>query len=108
LHVEVVQTFLLLPARMLICHLAGHMMAACCTLPVHTPWVQQCLMLVHVGSQDQGVGTPIKYLARTNNWNAYIIYIVILIIIHIIMIITVVLHGMALSCKVLNNLRHFV
>ena len=28
---------------------------------------------------------------------------------HIIMIITtVVLHGMALSCKVLNNLRHFV
>ncbi len=27
-------------------------------------------MLGHVGSQDQGLGTPSRYLARTISWNA--------------------------------------
>ncbi len=29
-----------------------------------------CLILLHVSSQDKGLGTPSRYIARTISWNA--------------------------------------
>ena len=55
-------------------------------------------MLVHVGSQDWGLGTPSRYLAGTISWNAYklllqiITIITIVVIIIIIIIITIYYH----------------
>ncbi len=39
-------------------------------LSAHTPWVQFSIVLVHVGSQAEGLGTPSRFLARTISWNA--------------------------------------
>ena len=54
-------------------HFINTDMNYCCT----RPWVEsgkfaffEAKMLVHVGSQDWGLGTPSRYLARTISWNA--------------------------------------
>ena len=48
-------------------------------------------MLVHVGSQDWGLGTPSRYLAGTISWNAYKLLLQIITIITIVVIIIIII-----------------
>ena len=41
-------------------------------MSMHWLHVSTHALLVHVGSQEQGLGRPSQYLARTMSWNAFI------------------------------------
>ena len=49
-----------------------------CPVSAHPLGAVECLMLVHVGSQDKGLGTPSRYLAKTISWNACQLYFLVL------------------------------